>query len=225
VSLVCFDSTNHVYSDGDGTVYPSVTELLVRSKIVNFDAVREDIRQRSMKRGKSVHWITQLHDEGALDHRTVPKSLRGYRKAWVSYRKNTGFLPLIIERPFISPYGYAGTPDRFGSYPNSTWAVLDIKTGEGSVADWVRIQLAPYAKWYSMTEGIAMTYVRRIGVQLHTDGTYSAKEFPASSQLRDFAVFCQALCDWKENNGDRNMPELRNSIQNSSVSGGKSEVL
>jgi hypothetical protein len=196
-STVCFHAETHTYSDEIGKVYPSVTTLLAHGGIVNFDAIREDIRERSLKRGTSVHWITELSDLGALKPRSAPKALRGYLKAWRSWRENSGFTPLLIEKPFISPHGYAGTPDRFGSFPNGTWAVVDLKSGEsGDVATFTGVQLAAYAKWYAVTEG--KFGIRRIGVKLHPDGTYRAKEFPVNTMPLDFARFFACLVAWKK---------------------------
>jgi hypothetical protein len=199
-NVVNFDPTTHRYTDAADVEFPSVTTLLVYGGIVNFDAIREDIRQRSMKRGTSVHWITELSDLGALKPRSAPKALRGYLKAWRSWRENSGFTSLLIEKPFISPHGYAGTPDRFGSFPNGTWAVVDLKTGlNGDVAAWVGTQLSAYAKWYSVTEG--RFGIRRIGVKLHPDGTYRAKEFPVNTMPLDFAKFYGCLVKWKKEQG------------------------
>jgi hypothetical protein len=197
---VNFDPTTHRYTDAENIERPSVTTVLAFAKIVDFSVVREEIRERSLKRGTSVHWITELSDLGALKPRSAPKALRGYLKAWRSWRENSGFVPMLIEKPFISPFGYAGTPDRFGSFPNGTWAVIDLKSGaDGEVPVWTGVQLSAYAKWYSVTEG--KFGIRRIGVKLHPDGTYRAKEFPVNTMPLDFAKFYGHLQDWKKENG------------------------
>jgi hypothetical protein len=196
---VNFDPTGHRYTDHAGVPFPSVTTILAHAKIVDFSVVREEIRERSLKRGTSVHWITELSDLGALKPRSAPKALRGYLKAWRSWRENSGFVPMLIEKPFISPFGYAGTPDRFGSFQNGTWAVVDIKSGEGDVADYVKYQLAAYSKWYSVTEG--KSNIRRIAVKVHADGTYRAKEFSPNTILTDFSRFHGWLQEWKKENG------------------------
>jgi hypothetical protein len=201
MASVNFNSLKHEYSDATGTIFPSVTTLMAFGKIIDFSVVKEEIRQRSMKRGTSVHWITQLYDEGALNVRTTPKALRGYLKAWRTWRERSGFEPVLIEKPFISPHGYAGTPDRFGPFPDGSWAVVDLKTGEGDIAAHVGVQLAPYAKWYAITEG--RFNIRRIGVKLHSDGTYRAKEFPVNRMPIDFCKFYECLVAWnKEKHGN-----------------------
>jgi hypothetical protein len=196
---VTFDRSLHRYCDEHGTAYPSVTELLANSGIVDFSVVKQDIRERSLKRGTSVHWLCQLYDEGALNSRTVPLALRGYYKAWKVWRERSEFSPILIERPFISPYGYAGTPDRYGDFPNKTFAVVDLKTGEGAVADWVRYQLAAYAHFFG---SVQYRTVRRVGVKLHADGTYNAREFPVQQFNYDLSVFHQALRQWRTNAAD-----------------------
>jgi hypothetical protein len=197
MASVNFNSLKHEYSDATGTVFPSVTTLMAFGKIIDFSVVKEDIRQRSMKRGTSVHWITQLFDEGALNVRTTPKALRGYLKAWRTWRERSGFQPVLIEKPFISPHGYAGTPDRAG-YIGGDWAIVDLKSGEGGIAEWVGLQLAAYARFYPISGGI-----RRIGIKLHEDGTYAIREFPRDRLTLDFARFYECLTKWnKEKHGN-----------------------
>lgn len=199
---VRFDRVKHEYSDAAGTVYPSVTQILAHGGIVNFDMVTEEARQRSMRRGTSVHFACELYDLGALNRRTLPKALRGYVKAWVTWRERSGFRPLLIEKPILSPHGYAGTPDRFGTLGNR-YAVVDLKTGEGSVSDWIRYQIAAYVKYFEFTEFyVGMPGLRRVAVKLHADGTYHAKEFPPSTYVHDFAVFYEALKNWRAKDAD-----------------------
>lgn len=200
MGIVLFDRKTHQYSDERG-VWPSVTTILADAGIMDFSAVKQEIREKAMKRGMSVHWLLQLSDEGCLNHRTVPKALRGYRQAWMTWRERSGFVPLLIEQPFISPHGYAGTPDRFGNFPNKTVAVVDIKTGQGDVADHVRYQLAPYAQWYKIDIGLTLV-PRRIGVQLHHDGTYRVREFEPRTLAYDFSRFYAALLEWKGKHAD-----------------------
>jgi hypothetical protein len=161
-----------------------VTTVLAFAKIVDFSVVREEIRERSLKRGTSVHWITELSDLGALKPRSAPKALRGYLKAWRSWRENSGFVPMLIEKPFISPFGYAGTPDRFGSFPNGTWAVIDLKSG-ADVAITFRYGLAVQAGTaYAVQRGIRLTGRQGVFTQHHP------------------GLFSPYGWDWKKENSD-----------------------
>lgn len=179
-----------------------MTQVLAKAGICDFSFVDEDIRIHSMKRGQSVHWLLQLEDEGALNYRTVPRSLRGYRKAYRTWKKQSGFCPLWIERQFVSRFGFAGTIDRAGSFPattmyaSGTTAVVDFKTGE--IPEWVRYQLVAYASEVHPNQAIARN-VRRIALSLRPDGTYKVKEFPLCTWDIDFSKFMEALR--KVNNG------------------------
>ena len=194
-SPVIFDPVKHEYRNSNGLQVLSVTQILSLAGICDFSFVEEEIRVRSMERGTSVHWLLQLEDEGALDPRKIPLRLRPYRRAYLYWKDSSGFKPDLIERQFISHYGYAGTVDRYGhlpktpNYPNGSSAVVDFKTGE--VPDWVRYQLVAYAMRMHANPGVART-VRRIALALRADGTYGVKEFPASTWDTDWATFLES---------------------------------
>jgi hypothetical protein len=190
-----FDAAIHEYRNAQGSIVPSVTQILARAGICDFSFVEEETRIRAMERGTSVHWLARLEDEGLLDYRQVPIGLRPYRKGWNDWKKASGFIPELIEHPFISHYGYAGTIDRYGklpktlSYPNGSTAVVDLKTGE--IAEWVRFQLVAYAMRMHPTPAVARN-IRRIAVALRKNGTYSVREFPQKSWDYDWARFMAA---------------------------------
>lgn len=189
-----FDQEKHLYTVAGKQVL-SVTQVLAKAGICDFSHVDEEVRIHSMKRGQSVHWMLQLEDEGALNYRTVPRSLRGYRKAYKTWKQQSGFTPLWIERQFVSKFGYAGTIDRAGSFPATTMfgsgtsAVVDLKTGE--IADWVRFQLCAYAASVHPNPYLARN-IRRIAVRVNSDGTHRVKEFPLCTWDSDWAKFIEA---------------------------------
>lgn len=190
-----FNPDRHEYRQ-NGVIVPSVTQVLAKAGICDFSFVAEDVRTHSMKRGQSVHWLLQLEDEGCLDYRTVPRRLRGYRKAYRLWKKQSGFCPIWIEKQFVSRYGFAGTIDRAGSFPATTMfgtgtsAVVDFKTGE--IPEWVRYQLCAYASESHPNQAIARN-IRRIALSLRADGTYKIREFPLGTWDQDFAKFIEAL--------------------------------
>src|ERR1039458_2909802 len=96
-----FDSDTHTFTQ-NGVRKPSITQVLAFAGIFDFSFVEEEKRLFAMKRGKSVHWMTQLDDEGALNYRKVPKFLRGYRKAWNTWKERSGFVPIVIEKWLVS---------------------------------------------------------------------------------------------------------------------------
>lgn len=194
--MISLDPTTHTYYQ-DGVVFdgPSVTQALVYSGLADFSAVDEDVRQRAMERGSNVHWMLTLHDQGVLDYRRVPVPLRPYRKAYLRWRQDTGFIPRNdwIERSFVSHLGYAGTIDRIGDF---TWingknpgpAVVDFKSG--SIPEFCRYQLALYANH-------AKIY-RRIALCLRSDGTHTVKEYKFEDFGVDFAKGIEAIRRWRK---------------------------
>ena len=183
-----FDPASHIFRK-QGIEVPSVTQVLARAGICDYSFVDEETREYSMARGTSVHWMTQLEDEGGLDYRRVPWKLRGYRKAWRAWKQASEFRPVTIEQQFISRYGYAGIIDRVGSlpplyYPN---VVVDIKTG--AVPDWARYQLAAYSVFAAGDNPKYAAHFRRIAVRLCLDGTYKVREFPRATWQLDWCKF------------------------------------
>ena len=131
-----FDEASHTFRQHD-TFIPSVTQIIANAGLCDYSFIEEEKRKYYLKRGRSVHWMLQLEDEGSLDYRRVPKALRGYRKAYCVWKTRSGFFPQLIEHKFVSALGFAGIMDRFGTLPMSgmrTHTVLDFKTGE--VPDW-----------------------------------------------------------------------------------------
>jgi hypothetical protein len=176
----------------NGVVKPSITQVLAAAGIVDFSFVEEDVRVHAMNRGKSVHWMLQLEDEGALNWRYVPLALRPYRKAYLTWKKNSGFIPSLIEKPLASALGFCGIPDRWGRFRNGSMcgAVIELKTG--AVADWSRYQMAAQCVLIQPNLALART-IRRVGLSLLATGEYKVREFPMAEFDADIARFMEAL--------------------------------
>lgn len=188
---VTLDHETHTYFvDGEPFKGPSVTQALAQCGLVDFSFVEEETRQRAMDRGTSVHWMTRLFDEGALDYRRVTKELKPYRRAWMEWKKASGFVPdrYWIERSFVSPLGYTGTIDRVGHLFDMSYAVVDLKSGT-SIHPATKYQLAAYAHHAKV--------FRRIAVRLGGDGTYTVREYPFSEYQTDLAIFMEAVRRWQ----------------------------
>jgi len=187
-----FDPVKHQFDTQLGPRY-SVTQILAKNGIIDFSFVEEETRLLSMARGNSVHWLTQLEDAGGLDYRRVPKSLRGYRKAWNLWKQRSGVQITSVETPFVSRFGYAGIIDRTGTFPPSVFlgfgssAVIDIKSGP--IGDWTRYQLAAYAVWAAGDSAVKGEFVRRIAIHLNPLGEYKVREFPLCTFRVDWAKF------------------------------------
>lgn len=194
LSVPAFDPETHTFTRDDGSQVLSVTQILAAAGLCDFSAVPEEYRDRGLKRGKSVHWMTQLEDEGCLNYRTLPKWLRPYRRGWNAFKHATGFHPIAIEYKFAWD-DFAGIIDRAGSFPPTTMfsggthTVLDVKTG--ALQDWVKYQLCAYSVGFMQNLALAR-FVRRIAVRLKDDGTYSVKEYPLRDFDRDYSTFVRA---------------------------------
>lgn len=193
-SQITFLPETHTYRS-NGVQIPSVTWILAESGLCDFSFVDEEVRARAMQRGRNVHWMTRLEDEGCLEYRKVPKKLRPFRTGYLAWKHGSGFVPDQIEQPFISELGFAGTPDRVGKFPatemfpKGSRGVVDLKTG--GVYDWTRYQLLLYA--LGVTKHIWQAkMLRRIALALRDDGLYQVREFPLSSWNLDFSVAMEA---------------------------------
>lgn len=189
-SVTLDHETHRYYRDGELFQGPSVTGALSQCGLADFSFVDEEIRQRSMARGTSVHWACALFDQGALNHRNLPHALRPYMKAYKAWRKNSGFVPMQewIEKSFISDLGFSGTIDRVGHLPGMRSVIVDLKTGT-SVHPATKIQVAMYAHYAKV--------FRRMALLLRNDGTYSVREFPFSEFNIDLALGLEAVRRWK----------------------------
>ena len=184
------EESGHVYR-ADGVIVPSVTQVLSDVGIIDYSMIPAGDRERYLQRGTDVHVATHYDDEGELDDTTLREDLIGYLAAWRRFRADTAFTPDLIEhRGFHEKYRYAGTLDRTGDWKGRK-ILLDMKTGKA--APFVRIQLAAYGGFFKSPASF-----RRVGVELHGDGTYRVQEFPCKDFQADFGVFLAALAVYRE---------------------------
>jgi Protein of unknown function (DUF2800) len=191
-----FDKDRHLYT-WKGEPKPSVTQILAADGICDYSFVRMEDRLAAMERGKTVHWMLQLDDEGLLQNR-VSSELQGYRSAWREAKKNLGIKVLKVEPSFYcEQYDYCGTPDRV-VVADDKLAIVDFKTG--SVLPWAAIQMASYVMGVFLKGWLWGTpeLVRRIGLQLNADGSYRKKEFGYQDFCRDWAKFLRARENTRE---------------------------
>ena len=158
---VAFDEATHTYKI-DGKVWPSVTQILQ-----DLGFMSDFYAAGSSTRGKDVHLITKLYEEGRLDWTKIDEDYVGYLDAWISFLRKE---PWETEKCEVVTYhrllGYAGTTDRMGNWKNRK-AVLDIKSGVPE--NWHELQLTGYA--------LMQQYETLVGVYLKDDGSYKVKEY------------------------------------------------
>jgi hypothetical protein len=145
--------------------FPRVTWILETTGISDFAKIPNGDFYK--QRGADVHMITADIDNGRPDYWTGG-DLEGYAKAWIAFKQDTQFNPLLVESPVHHEQRqYRGTLDRVGTFGSSSDRILlDIKAG--IVADWVPLQTAAYASCLPEPQKI-----KRCGVQLKKDGHYA----------------------------------------------------
>lgn len=186
-ALLQFDAATHTYTRA-GVVLPSVTQILESVGIIDYRMIPGETREAALKRGSDVHVLTHYDDEWDLAEESVEPHLAGYLAAWRNWRlmSSIGQLDItrIEHRMYHERLDYAGTLDRvFGDQ-----FIVDIKTG--SLPWWVRIQLAGYRELLDPDRNKAY---RRIGVELHKDGTFKEHECPMAHYDHDLDTFHAAL--------------------------------
>src|SRR5690606_18835965 len=98
--------------------------------------------------GQHVHAACHYDDEGDLDEATVHPDVRPYLEGWRLFRREMGFVPLLLETRVYHPiYRYAGTLDRFGllEHQSGVYVLVDIKTGDPEAAA-AALQTAAYVE-------------------------------------------------------------------------------
>lgn len=182
-----FDPESHTYRVGR-LVLPSVTQILSAVRIIDYEHIPPYTRQMALSRGSWVHEATAMDDRGELAIDPW-HDWYGYIESWRNWREHQKFDPDFIEqRDYHRQFLYAGTCDRFQS---STGVLVDLKTNDAPW--WTRIQTAAYSAFREDPGSI-----RRIAVELHSDGSYSWQEFRVSDWHEDFNTFIAALRLYRE---------------------------
>ena len=136
--ILTFNEDLHEYRLNERKI-PSVTQILADLSFIDDSFFTLESRER----GRKVHKITELYDDGSLDMETVDPRLKGYLDAWISFVRKEGFAWIAIEKRIFHPtYWYAGTLDRKGVNQRGKTILLDIKTGVPS--KWHSFQLGGY---------------------------------------------------------------------------------
>jgi len=197
MSELILDQATHKYSV-DGISKPSVTELI--ESLYSYENVPNIHLEFAKNRGSAAHLACEYHDLNQLDLESVDDVVMPYLNAWQKFLADTGFEPTLIEQSFVHPVlGFAGTPDRVGSFrklKNKPIAVLEIKT-TAQIYKATGVQLSGYR------ELLRANYIEatlRYAVQLKGDGLYNLKQF---TDPLDDQQFIGKLTDyfWKKRNG------------------------
>ena len=180
------DRDSHIYRI-DGRIVPSVTQIISDGK-KNFYTLGSD------ERGHRVHASTILYDtDSSSTVDDYPEYLRGWVKAWASFRKESGFFPLHTEIIGCDHDGrYAGTIDRIGSIGKRK-LTIDIKSGGKERKH--KLQLAGYHGLEGVDEaGDLWTGANELAiVYIRNDGTYQFDRISEADRMNAVIEFKQRL--------------------------------
>jgi hypothetical protein len=195
-NVVHFSPDTHTYTDGDGVIVPSVTQLL---RAVGIGGDYPDLpKVQRLMRNKAelstrVHLATRFLDEDDLNWDTVIPLAVPFVKAWERFCKEEKFIPAIehSEKPMIGEFEgirFGMTLDRAGMHGKRK-AVVDIKCTLNTELSW-GAQLAGYVVGLTSEIGGQADDWQRLCVQLMPDGNYKLHEY---TEQRDYATFASAL--------------------------------
>ncbi len=195
-----FDPADHVYTLDDARVR-SVTGLLRKVGLINFDNIPPSILERARQRGTRVHAAIHFYNERDLDvlafGREFPDDA-GYVQSWIRLMATGRLTTALCEHRIASRTPrYAGTFDWLGTFDGHA-ALLDYATGEPEDAA-KHLQTAGYVSalqrgWHREPgeERLAAfmaahPFIQRYSVQLDKDGRLPA--VTPYTDPRDFTKF------------------------------------
>ena len=183
-----FDPENHQYWLR-GKQIPSVTWVLRVEGVID-DRYYTDY---GLVRGIAVHKGCELIAKGTVDWRSVDYRILPYLEAYQDFLQKTGFIPEIIEKPFINEdLEYGTKPDQIGTW-DSQKTVLELKTGK--IPKWACLQTAGQA----MAVCPQPTTIKRMAIELKADGTWMPQFYDDAEDLGIFMMMLGSAV-WKLNN-------------------------
>lgn len=137
-------------------------------------------------RGKVVHAIAAAIMDGLpppcpVDFEGYLQAMRGWHQHY--FRRFFEVKSYVIEQPWVSPSGFAGTADYVAILKDGRTLVLDFKTSKP--AGWHMDQLAGYGLLYGPDKP---SQTVSINVYLQADGSWSIRERSALEGLLGFAA-------------------------------------
>lgn len=191
--LVNFTEEGHVYRDIDGNKIPSVSEILQSSGASDFSFVKPEVMERAQEFGTAFHRVAHLMEQGKLkSYDPAMEPWIAKLRLWIEVAKPSWS---IMEQPLGSVMGFAGTPDRFGSFSVHTNVILDYKTGAYSPAH--AIQTAAYQ---ILTEENFKLKVKQRFTLYISDEKYNLIEHKDKNDKSLFLSMLQVY-NWKKSKG------------------------
>lgn len=207
-----FDPVTHI-GKVDGTIWPSVTQLLNEFKLTDFSCVPHDTLEYKRILGTRVHHATALIDNCTFDEDHAKENfpeilpyLEGYRK----FRIIEDFEPLPgtkDTRYFSKLWKFHGAPDEPGVKPylnDGYLHLIDYKctyamyASTGAQLSGYDILLRENAKEAGIPKDILRKRTKRYGLLLKPNGNYELIPFNDPNDEQDFKA-CLHL-HWQKRN-------------------------
>lgn len=195
---VRFVEQGHQYflTDGGLEVPANTTALEGVGVTPDYSKVPHDILVQARDRGTGVHIATAYDDQRVLNESSCSDEILGHVEGWRRYRRERGFVPILIEQPvYIGPGNprcmpCAGTLDRAGYTDDCDAIVLDIKSMQQKPS-----HVGPQTAGYSLMarESGLFRARERWCVRTFKDGTYRADKLV---DPQDYNVFLYAVWLW-----------------------------
>jgi hypothetical protein len=196
-----FAPATHTYTL-DGTIVPSVTQILRASGLVDFSSVPPTILEAARRRGTAVHQAIHYYNENDLDVHAFCASYpdyAGYLEAWLAFVAERKFVAHFNEYRVASHrHELAGTIDCLGVLEHQG-ALIDFATGrpEDAAKD---LQTAAYHALAHETaehdpalgDFLSRYVIRRYAVALKRDGRFTVEAYTDPADWRRFQTLREA---------------------------------
>jgi len=187
-----FNNETHTYSM-NGIIYPSVTQILQNSGLINIYGIDKEQLNIAQKFGNAVHKMIELYDKEILDIKKLDPRLKPYLNGYKKFKEYYNIDIIETELRLISKkYMYAGTIDKVVKL-NDKIIIIDFKTG--AIMPYHALQLVAYTQLYKENKKIKCS-IERMCVKIE-ENDYKIKKF---KEKGDFNIFLSALniSNWKK---------------------------
>lgn len=189
-----FDPAAHRYTMNKRVV-PSVTQVL--DPLISFEGIPYDVLENARVFGQHVHQACDMHLRGELDWDSLSENVCAYVMGYDRFLVESKFIVIATEERVASlKYGYAGTLDLRGQFPNQKRATIDIKS-TAVLPRTVGPQTAAYEQCVIEMQG--ERYGKRHCLHLKPHG-YKLTAVHDGPGIQDMTVFVSALNLWKWRN-------------------------
>lgn len=190
-----FDHAAHEYWVAGKKLPFSATKIL---EICGVNSVEKRFyTEKSRTRGTNVHSCCHYLAENDLDWDTVSPELTPYVRDYERHVSDLNFVPVICELPaYHKIFEYGVTLDQ-GGLIGDKLAIVELKTGK--LQPWTAIQTALQVMALFPPEDYYK--VRRIGFELHGDGSHKAPFFFVDPTDFFIANAMVSTAAWKLNHG------------------------